>query len=110
PYLDPFLRQRKPPRWDPSAERFAAAMTLYEMATGQLPTWGDGLSDPAVIDGEAALDVELFDPAVREGLARFFRKALARDHEKRFDNAEEMRRAWARIFDQIDEPGTATTD
>ena len=40
PYLDPFLRLRKPPRWDVYAERFAAAMTLHEMATGSLPGWG----------------------------------------------------------------------
>ena len=45
-YLDPFLRLRRPPRWDVYAERFAAAMTLHEMATGHLPGWGDGLTDP----------------------------------------------------------------
>ncbi|MDQ2695475.1 MAG: protein kinase, partial [Pseudomonadota bacterium] len=67
PYLDPFLRLRRPPRWDSYAERFAAAMTLYEMATGQLPAWGDGQSDPALLDCEASLDQELFDPAVRDG-------------------------------------------
>lgn len=31
-YIDPFLNRRKPPRWDSSAERFAAAVTLYEMS------------------------------------------------------------------------------
>ena len=46
PYLDPFIKLRKPPRWDLNAERFAAAMTLYEMTTGRLPIWGDGRSDP----------------------------------------------------------------
>jgi serine/threonine protein kinase len=110
PYLDPFLSLRKPPRWDPYAERFAAAMTLYEMATGQLPGWGDGHSHPALVDAEVTLDVGLFDPAVREGLARFFGKALKRDYQRRFDTAEEMRRAWARVFEQIDEPSTVTTD
>lgn len=109
PYLDPFLSLRKPPRWDLYAERFAAAVTLYEMATGQLPTWGDGQSNPALLDLEATLDVELLDPAVREELARFFRKSLARDYRKRYDNAEEMRRAWARVFEGIDEPSTLTT-
>ena len=107
PYLDPFLRLRKPRRWDTYAERFAAAMTLYEMATGQLPTWGDGQSDPSMLDCEATLDSELFDPAVREGLSQFFGKGLARNFKRRFDNAEEMRRAWFRVFEHIDQPSTA---
>lgn len=108
PYLDPFLRLRKPPRWDTYAERFAAAMTLYEMATGQLPTWGDGQSDPSLLDCEVSLDGELFDPAVREGLSQFFAKALAREYKQRFDNAEDMRRAWFRVFEHIDQPVAAT--
>src|SRR5690606_88361 len=41
-YLDPLLPLRKPPRWDLHAERYAAAVTLYELATGSLPKWGDG--------------------------------------------------------------------
>ncbi|MEA3410517.1 MAG: BREX system serine/threonine kinase PglW [Pseudomonadota bacterium] len=108
PYLDPFLRLRRPPRWDTYAERFAAAMTLYEMATGQLPAWGDGRSDPSMLDCEATLDGELFDPAVREGLSRFFARGLARDYRARFDNAEDMRRAWFRVFEHIDRPSTVT--
>lgn len=110
PYLDPFLSLRKPPRWDPYAERFAAAMTLYEMVTGRLPVWGDGQSNPALVEDEATLEVDLFDPAVRHELERFFRRALARDYRRRFDNAAEMRRAWARAFEQIDEPSTVSTD
>lgn len=106
PYLDPFLPLRKPPRYDVFAEHFAAAVTLYEMATGQVPTWGDGLSNPALVDDEVAIDAELFDASVREGLVRFFEKALARDFKKRYDNAEEMRRAWGRVFEGIDQPTT----
>jgi serine/threonine protein kinase len=108
PYLDPFLSIRKPPRWDVSAERFAAAVTLYEMASGELPEWGDGRSNPALVDDEVSLAVDRLDPAVREDLTRFFQKALARDHRRRFDNAEEMRRAWARVFEHIDQPITLT--
>ena len=104
PYLDPFLRRRQPPRWDVYAERFAAAMTLHEMATGNLPTWGDGLTDPVLTEGEATLDVEWFDPSVRSSLAAFFSKALARNHLERFDSAEDMRRAWVRCFAAIDLP------
>ena len=46
-YLDPLLSLRKPPRWDLHAERYAAAATLYELATGTLPRWGDGTTDPS---------------------------------------------------------------
>jgi len=110
PYLDPFLAQRKPPRWDAYAERFAAAVTLYEMATGQMPTWGDGQSNPALLACEVTLDEELFDASVRERLGRFFRKSLARDYRGRFDNAEEMRRAWVRVFEPIDRPASRSDD
>ena len=101
-YRDPFLALRLPRRWDAGAERFSAAMTLHEMATGQLPGWGDGQSDPALLDEEVSLDAELFDSSVREALTAFFRTALARDYRARFDNAEEMRRAWFRCFEAID--------
>ncbi len=62
-YIDPFLPNRKPLRWDLSAERYSTAITLYEMATGFgiLPLWGDGKSDPAVTDGQLNLDAEKFD-------------------------------------------------
>ena len=98
PYLDPFLALRKPPRWDTYAERFAAAVTLYQMATGGLPTWGDGQSDPAVIEAEATLDTTAFDTTLREPMAVFFTKALQRDYRARFDNAQEMLTAWRGVF------------
>jgi len=60
------------------AERYALAVTLYEMATGKLPRFGDGQSDPALLDGEAALDTEFFDPDLRESMVEFFEKALRR--------------------------------
>ena len=106
PYLDPFLRQRQPPRWDVYAERFATAMTLHEMATGSLPGWGDGLTDPMLVEDEVTLELESFDPSVRAVLAEFFTKALARNHLVRFDSAETMRRAWDRCFEAIDLPTT----
>lgn len=98
PYLDPFLSLRKPPRWDLYAERFALAVTLYEMAVGQSPVWGDGQTSPAMLDVEATIERDVFDPVTREGFASFFEKALRRDFRERFDNAEEMLRAWRAIF------------
>ena len=98
PYLDPFLSLRRPPRWDLYAERFALAVTLYEMAVGQPPVWGDGHTSPAMLDVEASIERDVFDPVTREGFSNFFTTALKRDYEERFDNAEEMLRAWRSIF------------
>ena len=102
-YLDPFLSLRKHKQWDSHAERWAAAVTLYEMSTGQLPVWHDGKTDPAQIDQEFNLDAELFETELRDGLSRFFRKALRRDPDKRFDNAEQMLRAWRDVFEVLDQ-------
>ena len=105
-YLDPLLPLRK--RWDLHAERYAAAVTLYEMATGLTPKWGDGVSDPShqEADSEARIDAELFDPTLREPMAAFFSQGLRRDVRQRFDNAEEMLRAWRKLFEGIEEPGS----
>lgn len=100
PYLDPFLTLRKPPRWDIYAERFALAVTLYEMLTGDLPSWGDGKTQPAMLDCEVSLDADRFDPHLREGLSQFFDKALRRDYKERFDNAEDMLKAWRKVFEE----------
>lgn len=109
-YLDPFLPLRKPKRWDSYAERWAAAVTLYEMATGSLPVWHDGRTDPAQVECEAAIDAEMFEMGIRESLARFFKKALRRDPAERFDNAEQMLRAWRDLFESLDSPGIISSD
>ena len=106
-YLDPLLPLRTPsPRWDLHAERYAAAATLHELATGTLPRWDDSPTDPSYLNSEIAIDPELFDASLRERLTAFFRKAFRRDVSKRFDNAEEMLRDWRHCFENIDEPGS----
>jgi serine/threonine protein kinase len=107
PYLDPFLVDRTPPRWDLQAERYAAAVTLHEMLTGIPPTFGDGLTDPAVTDDEANPAIERFDPALRDELAAFFARALRRDPAERFGNAEEMLRAWRQAFAPLERSAIA---
>ncbi|MHC4176995.1 MAG: BREX system serine/threonine kinase PglW, partial [Planctomycetota bacterium] len=104
-YLDPLLPLRKPPRWDLHAERYAAAMTLHELATGSLPKWGDGETDPSHLECESTIDAEQFDANLRDRLPSFFRKAFRRDPAERFDNAEEMLRAWRHCFEDIERPG-----
>lgn len=101
-YQDPFIGQRRPVQWDLSAERFSAAMTLYEMATGTLPAWGDGQTDPEMLCCEATISSELFDANVRKPMEAFFGKAFKRESRERFDNAEEMLHAWESIFRAVD--------
>ena len=106
-YLDPLLPLRKPPRWDLHAERYSVGMTLYELATGTLPKWGDGSTDPSHLspDTEITIDAELFDPALRESFTEFFTQAFRRDITQRFDNAEVMLRSWRQCFEGLEEPG-----
>jgi len=106
PYLDPFLSLRRPPRWDLYAERFAVAVTLYELLTRKVPFWGDGVSDAASLECEVTIASEHFDPALRDGLTAFFAKALRREARERYDNATEMLRAWRRVFDEARQPTT----
>lgn len=107
-YLDPLLPLRKPPRWDLHAERYATAVTLYELATGRRPYWGDKTTDPSHLSAntEITIEPELFAPSLREPLAGFFRKAFRRDIKQRFDNAEQMLESWRACFKDIGDPGT----
>ena len=108
-YLDPFLGPPRRPRFDLAAERFAAAVTLYEMATGTLPRWGDGIANPATILDEVTIAPDLFDPAVADRLGAFFVRALARAAGERFDTVEEMADCWRLIFKDIGPAALAPT-
>lgn len=97
PYLDPFLGGDRT-LYDSAAERYSAAVVLFEMAAGRLPRYGDDpRAHPASVPDEVTIEPEDFDPALAEGLAGFFRSALARDARQRFGTAADMRREWNRI-------------
>jgi len=102
-YLEPFLEERKPPRWDLHAERYAAAVTLYELATGpgSYPVWGDVKSSPTVQDCDATLHADLLDASIREPLSGFFERAFRRNPKERFDNAEQMLLEWRECFKHV---------
>ena len=108
PYLDPFLDSPRRGRYDSAAERYSAAVVLFEMATGSVPRFGDGLSDPASVQDEAAVEPGMFDPAVADSLTGFFRTALARDARQRHDTAAEMLAAWQSVFQPV--PRTVPDD
>lgn len=104
PYRDPFLGPPRRARYDAAAERFSVAVTLYEMATGTLPRWGDGGSDPARLTEEVTIEPGVFDSSIADRLAGFFRRALARDARQRFDTIEEMADAWRAAFTAVPPP------
>src|SRR5690606_10740970 len=47
---------------------------------------------------------EAIDPAIRDGLVELLQRALHRDPAQRFDTADDLRRAWQRVFTGIDTP------
>lgn len=102
PYLDPFLGSGTRTRYDSAAERYAAAVVLFEMATGNTPVHGDGESDAAAISDEATVRADDFDPAVAQPMVTFFQQALARNTEQRHDTAAEMLTLWKQIFQQTE--------
>ncbi|MET7290947.1 BREX system serine/threonine kinase PglW [Streptomyces griseoloalbus] len=101
-YLDPFVGVITRGSYDGHAERYALAVTLHEMASNELPRWGDGSVTARQTDAKEwpypQLAADAFEPAVRDGLVAFFRKALARDVKDRFPDLKPMERAWQRIF------------
>lgn len=102
-YLDPFLEERKARRYDLSAELYAVAVTLHEMATGARPVWTSG-HPLASKDEEITIRSELFEPDLRDKFTSFFSRAFRRDHRQRFDNAAEMLRAWTGLFETVHLP------
>ena len=111
-YLDPFLGTDRRPRYDAAAERYAVAITLHEMASGELPCWGDGVTEPKLLDPAEEvpqLAEDSFDPVLRERLAAFFGRALHRDPDKRFSTLKDMTRAWTDVFRDLDQAAPLTT-
>ncbi|MEH1014282.1 BREX system serine/threonine kinase PglW [Micromonospora sp. CPCC 206060] len=109
-YLDPFLGTANRPVYDRHAEWYALAVTLHEMASGELPFWGDGGTEPQLTKGPPVLAVEAFDPAIRDGLADFFELALHRDSRARFGSLKDMRDAWQQVFRRSDASTPVGTD
>ncbi|MEV6616435.1 BREX system serine/threonine kinase PglW [Streptomyces sp. NPDC051051] len=101
-YLDPFVDVITRGSYDSHAERYAVAVTLHQMASRELPKWGDGSVLPRMTDPKEwpypTIAAEAFDPAVRDGLVAFFQKTLHRDASKRFPELKPMRDAWRKIF------------
>ncbi|MEU5566166.1 BREX system serine/threonine kinase PglW [Micromonospora musae] len=109
-YLDPFLGTASRQVYDKHAEWYALAVTLHEMASGELPIWGDGGTEPQLTEGPPVLAAEAFDPAIRDGLVEFFHQGLNRDHRRRFASLKDLRDAWQQVFRRSDASTPVGTD
>ncbi|RVW03217.1 BREX system serine/threonine kinase PglW [Rhodococcus spongiicola] len=110
PYLDPFLGTGGRRQYDTAAERYGAAVVLFEMATGAAPLYGpDPQANPATVDDDVTVAPTMFESAVADGLTSFFAAALSREALARPDTAEDMLRAWQRVFTDLDAAPTAPT-
>jgi serine/threonine protein kinase len=103
PYRDPFLGQGLRTTYDSAAERYAAAVVLYEMATNATPVYGDADSAPASVTDDVSVcpadfTANGYSLTRAQALADFFARALARDVKSRYDTADELRDAWASAF------------
>lgn len=103
-YLDPFLGTGRRRQYDRAAELYAASVTLFEMAKGELPTWVRGDSVPEDATDHVVVLPTMFDPAVGEQLTAFFTRALHPDTAQRYSNATDLGRAWAGVFAALDRP------
>lgn len=104
-YLDPYLG-RGPAgtgrrQYDRAAELYSVAITLFEMATAQLPWWSDGEGAPSSPGDTVVLSAEMFEAPVAAGMLGFFRRALAPKVADRFPDIAAMAQAWSALFAQV---------
>lgn len=105
PYSDPFLGTGTRRRYDTAAERYGAAVVLFEMATGATPHYGpDPGAHPATVDDDVTVEAGKFEAALAPAMVAFFTAALSRDTDRRPGTAEDMLRAWQQTFTAADTP------
>lgn len=94
PYLDPYLGTGGRAQYDSAAERFAIAVTLFELATAY-PIWWPSGDAPGGAAEAPVVEASSFDPGVADGLVAFFRAAFAPDASDRHASLDAMRVAWS---------------
>lgn len=111
-YLDPYLGRGRRQKYDRAAELWAVSTTLFEMATGQLPWWGEGAGRPTDPSDPPIIEPTSFEPAVATQLTALFQRALAPDAGARFSSADELAVAWQGVFAALDtdEDGASGSD
>ena len=96
-YRDPLLIKRK--KWDAAADRYSAAVVMFEIATGMSLIWSSGDKPPSQVkNAQAIIDPLRLPHQRREKLEQFFRKSFAREVQDRFHDAKEMADSWKNVF------------
>lgn len=93
PYLDPYLGAAGRTQYDSAAERFAVAVTLFELATAN-PIWWEQGDAPASASEPPVVQASMFDASVADGLVAFFRTSLSPKADDRHPSLDAMRKAW----------------
>ena len=89
-YMSPEQAEGRP--IDGRSDLFSLGVVLYEMATGQRPFAGDtNLSVLSSILKDTPRSVTDLNPALPRDLGRIIRRALAKDPERRYQSAKDLR-------------------
>ncbi len=89
-YMSPEQAEGRP--IDGRSDLFSLGVVLYEMATGQRPFTGDtSVSVLSSIIKDTPRSVTDINPALPRDLARIIRRAIAKDPERRYQSAKDLR-------------------
>jgi len=100
-YMSPEQAEGKPV--DVRSDLFSLGVMLYEMATGQRPFTGDtSISIISSIVKDTPSPITTLNPSLPHDLERIVRRALAKDPERRYQNAKDLRNDLEELEASID--------
>ncbi len=100
-YMSPEQAEGKPV--DARSDLFSLGVMLYEMATGQRPFTGDtSISIISSIVKDTPKSITELNPSLPRDLGRIVRRALAKDPERRYQSAKDLRNDLEELKASID--------